>query len=64
MATEWTRVKDKSTGHEYTVAVVDPEAHDVLDKKDAVDLQGNPLPAKPKLTRAQASKSTSREESA
>lgn len=46
--TEWVRVKDKSTKHEYTVAreSVDPEAHEVL-KKDAVDSAGAALPGKP-----------------
>lgn len=42
----WTRVKDKDTGHEYSVAFVNPEAHEVLDKPGA-DRFGNPLPAKP-----------------
>lgn len=50
---EWVRVKDKSTGHEYSVAVVDPDAHEVL-KKDAADMYNEPLPAKPKLTTEQA----------
>jgi hypothetical protein len=44
--TEWFRVKDRSTKHEYTVGVVDPEAHEVL-TKDAVDSAGVPLPGKP-----------------
>jgi hypothetical protein len=44
--TEWVRVRDKSTKHEYTVGVVDPEAHEVLDK-EAVDSNGLPLPGKP-----------------
>jgi hypothetical protein len=47
--TEWIRVKDKSTKHEYTVAVVDPDAHDIL-KKDATSPDGTPLPAKPHTT--------------
>ena len=42
----WTRVKDKETGHEYSVEVVDPEAHEVLTTKDGADRFGNPLPAK------------------
>lgn len=44
--TGWTRVKDKDTGHEYTVAVVNDEAHEVLDNKAAVDRVGRPLPVK------------------
>ena len=59
---EWTRVKDKDTGHEYTVGFVDPEAHEVLGKKEAVDLQGNPLPPKHRLPRGQ--KADTGEESA
>jgi hypothetical protein len=47
MTQGWTRVKDNSTGHEYTVGVVDPEAHTILKDKDAVDTYGVPLPAKP-----------------
>lgn len=43
--TDWTRVKDKETGHEYSVAVV-LDSHEVL-QKDAADRSGNPLPAKP-----------------
>ena len=63
MATEWVRVKDKNTGHEYTTAAVAVrDGEQVLDKKDAVDLQGNPLPAKPNISRAQ--KNETREESA
>jgi hypothetical protein len=49
MAQEWTRVKDNSTGHEYTVGVVDPAAHTILKDKDAVDMYGVPLPAKPNM---------------
>lgn len=44
----WTRVKDKRTGHHFTVATVYPERHDVL-KQEAVDVHGRPLPAKPKI---------------
>lgn len=50
--TDWFRVKDKSTKHEYTVGVVDPEAHEVLKKPGADDL-GNPLPAKPNVPKGQ-----------
>jgi hypothetical protein len=54
MATKWVRVKDKKTRHEYTVAdVAVRDGEQVLDNKDAVDLQGNPLPGKPHLNRGQ-----------
>ncbi|GAA1436304.1 hypothetical protein GCM10009616_35760 [Microlunatus lacustris] len=43
--TNWTRVKDKETGHESSTAVV-RDHHEVLDKP-AVDRNGDPLPAKP-----------------
>lgn len=43
------RVKDKLTGHEFSVRFADPEQHEVLDK-DAVDNNGEPLPPKPKTT--------------
>lgn len=45
---EWTRVKDKVTGHHYSVTVVDPERHTVL-KQPATTLDGRPLPAKPRV---------------
>lgn len=44
---EFQRVKDKFTGHEFSVRYPDPQQHEVIDK-DAVDLNGDPLPAKPK----------------
>ena len=47
----WFRVKDKRTGHHYSTQNVDPEHHQVL-KQDAVDVNGNPLPAKHNTTRA------------
>lgn len=44
---EWVRVKDKSTGHHYSVlsteAENNPDAYQVL-KQDAVDHNGDPLP--------------------
>lgn len=46
---EFVRVKDKTTGHEYSVRRPDPKRVDVLDKP-AVDRNGKPLPAKPKTT--------------
>lgn len=44
----WTRVRDKATGHEYSVQNVMPPAHEVLDKP-AADAYGRPLPAKPRV---------------
>ena len=44
--TDWVHVKDKRTGHEYSVASPDSDVHDVLDKP-AADAGGQPLPAKP-----------------
>lgn len=52
----WTRVRDKETGHHYSVAVVDSERHEVL-KQDATDRHGRPLPAKLKTTVDQAAAS-------
>lgn len=49
----WTRVKDKRTGHHYSTAVVDPKNHEVL-KQPAVDVHGNPLPAKHNTNRKAA----------
>lgn len=47
MPHDYVRVKDKSTGHHYTVlarvAENDPDAFQVL-KQDAVDANGDPLP--------------------
>lgn len=43
---DFVRVKDKSTGHEYSVRHPDPEKVDVLDKP-AVDRNGRVLPAVP-----------------
>ena len=42
---EYSRVKDKSTGHKFTVvaSAVDEDAMQVL-KQDAVDVIGEPLP--------------------
>ena len=48
MTDGWKRVKDKTTGHEYTRWHVDPKRHEVIDKP-AVDDHGNPLPAKPNV---------------
>lgn len=54
---DFVRVKDKATGHEYSTSHV-TDNHEVLDKR-AVDANGRPLPAKPKTTvakKASASK--------
>lgn len=42
---EYTRVRDRSTGHHYSVisSAVHPTAHEVLDEP-AVDVSGTPLP--------------------
>lgn len=45
---EFVRVKDKTTGHEFSVRVPNPAKVDVIDKP-AVDLNSKPLPAKPKV---------------
>lgn len=46
------RVRDKDTKHEYTVGVVDPDAHEEIDGP-AVDASGAPLPPKHHLTASQ-----------
>ena len=52
---EYVRVKDKSTGHEFSMpaGTFDEDAVTVL-KKDAVDPGGAPLPTKHKTTVADA----------
>ena len=52
---EYVRVKDKATGHEFSMpeGTFDEEAVTVL-KKDAVDPGGEPLPPKHKTTVADA----------
>ena len=57
----WTRVRDKSTGHEFSVVNVNTKAHEVLDKP-AVDRNGSPLPAKPRVATG-AAKSAPADES-
>lgn len=44
--TEFIRVRDKNTGHEYTInaALADNEAYERLDDIAAVDPNGNPFP--------------------
>ena len=64
----FTRVRDKATGHHYSVAHVDPSKHEVL-KQPAVDANGRTLPAKPRVDVSQAreknttSKDTPKEQS-
>lgn len=47
---EWVRVKDKRTGHEYSVVNVNADIHEVLDKP-AARRNGRPLAAKPNISR-------------
>lgn len=47
MAKKWVRVKDKKTGHEYSVVHVDPDKHDVIDKP-AASRTGKPFGPKAK----------------
>lgn len=49
------RVKDKVTGHEYSVrtSAVDNDRHDVIDKP-AFDESFDPLPAKPNVPKGDA----------
>jgi len=57
---EFVRVRDKDTGHEYSVVHVQ-DHHEVLKDKKAVDANGRPYPAKPKTSvakKATASKSS------
>ena len=48
---EYVRVKDPISGHEYTTSSADAKNSGltVLEKKDAVDQIGRPLPAKPNV---------------
>ena len=55
---DFQRVKDKATGHEYSARRPNPEKVTVLDK-DAVDLNGRPLPAKPNVSAAARGKKKS-----
>lgn len=48
MPREWTRVRDKVTGHHYTVASVNPDKHVPL-KQDALDANGAPRPHKSRV---------------
>lgn len=46
MTTEFVRVRDRGTGHEYTVsaALADNDAYERLDDIAAIDPNGNPFP--------------------
>lgn len=48
--TEYVRVKDKATRHEYSITrdsyEADPDPYELLDKKPATQADGTPLPAK------------------
>jgi hypothetical protein len=61
----WVRVKDKISGHKYSVvdsvAAADPDAYQVL-KQDAVDHVGQPLPPEFADASPQSSASTSQKE--
>jgi hypothetical protein len=50
---EWIRVRDKETGHHYSVSVVDPDIHQEL-KQPALDANGSPLPPKPRVESARS----------
>lgn len=61
---DFTRVRDKKTGHTYSIATgaVDKDQHQVLEDADAVDANGKPLPpeyAETKTTARTAGKEAS-----
>jgi hypothetical protein len=56
----FTRVKDKSTGHHYSVVHVDEDAHVVL-KQPGEDKFGRPLPAKPNINKGSGDSSRAAE---
>lgn len=60
--TDYLRVKDKSTGHKYTIIAssFDPEAHQEL-KQDAVNIAGDPLPPEYAETGATTTSTTKKE---
>lgn len=43
---DFVRVRDKKTGHHYSVAVFDPAKHERLPDHPALDRNGRALPAK------------------
>ena len=59
---KFVRVRDESTGHEFTTARV-VKGLEVLEDKPAVDVDGRPLPAKPRVAPGDAAKSAKADES-
>lgn len=51
MAADWVRVRHAVTRHEYTVDRAEAEANKDLEilEKEACDINGRPLPAKPRV---------------
>lgn len=56
---DFVRVKDKVTGHEYSTRRPNPKTVDVLKDKSAVDADGRPLPDKPNVSAASRDKKKS-----
>lgn len=56
MAADWVRVRHAVTRHEYTVDRAEAEANKDLEvlEKEACDINGRPLPAKPRIDLAPA----------
>ena len=56
MAADWVRVRHAATRHEYTVARAEAEANKDLEilEKEACDINGRPLPPKPRIEVAPA----------
>lgn len=52
MPDEYTRVRDKVTGVEKSVQIVNPARHEVLTDRAAVRGDGRPLAAKPRVDKA------------
>jgi hypothetical protein len=55
---KWVRVKDDTTGHEYSISREPFDGETVIDKP-AANLQGEPLPAKPNINLARRKASDS-----
>jgi hypothetical protein len=53
---DWVRVKDKRTGHEYSVKNVNNKIHEVVVKKPGARSDGKPLKAKPNVSARAASR--------
>jgi hypothetical protein len=49
---EWKRVKDKRTGHEYSVVNVNKEIHEVIGDDENPTVTSKPLPPKPNVSKA------------